>query len=353
MTDYVDLTYEVRGRVALISLNRPEKLNALNPAMSESLAEALTDAQRDDNIRVVVLTGTGRGFCSGQDLSGRSLAEGRGLPDGQEATIADRRYNIRAVQSVARAAQALDKPYLAAVNGPAAGAGMDLASMTDIRFAARDAKFTTAFARNGIVSGDGGCYYLPRIVGMAKALELLWTSRLFDADEALSLGYVSRVVETTSLLDETLAFADELANAAADRRAVHQAARLPVAERRPRYGATHGPVHADHRHLDRRCTRRAAGVPREAPAGVPGPLDALGQRQSWLEAMRAPSTRASNFAQTTDGWTRCTAWLWAKPQSVPGDDVLPPDEAREAHDALGHELGVLDDRRVVRDRRRG
>ncbi len=214
MTDYVDLTYEVRGRVALISLNRPEKLNALNPAMSESLAEALTDAQRDDNIRVVVLTGTGRGFCSGQDLSGRSLAEGRGLPDGQEATIADRRYNIRAVQSVARAAQALDKPYLAAVNGPAAGAGMDLASMTDIRFAARDARFTTAFARNGIVSGDGGCYYLPRIVGMAKALELLWTSRLFDADEALSLGYVSRVVETTSLLDETLAFADELANAA-------------------------------------------------------------------------------------------------------------------------------------------
>jgi 2-(1,2-epoxy-1,2-dihydrophenyl)acetyl-CoA isomerase len=179
--------------------------------MTESLAHALRDAQNDEGVRVVVLTGTGRGFCSGQDLSGRSLAEGRGLPEGQEAAIADRRYNIQAIQSVARAAQLLDKPYLGAVNGPAAGAGMDLASMTDIRFAGREAKFTTAFARNGIVSGDGGCYFLPRIVGMAKALELLWTSRLFDAEEALSIGYVSRVVDTLTLLDETMAFAEELA----------------------------------------------------------------------------------------------------------------------------------------------
>jgi 2-(1,2-epoxy-1,2-dihydrophenyl)acetyl-CoA isomerase len=88
---------------------------------------------------------------------------------------------------------------------------MDLASMADIRFAALDARFTTAFSRNAIVSGDGGCYYLPRIVGMAKALELLWTSRLFGADEALQIGYVSRVVETEKLLEETLAFAEELA----------------------------------------------------------------------------------------------------------------------------------------------
>jgi enoyl-CoA hydratase/carnithine racemase len=214
MTDYVDMTYEVKGHIALISLNRPERLNALSASMTEGMAVALTEAQHDDNVRVVVITGKGRGFCSGQDLQARSLAEGRGLPDGQEPTIADRRYNIRAIQTVARAAQALDKPYLAAVNGPAAGAGMDLASMTDIRFAATDAKFTTAFARNGIVSGDGGCFYLPRIVGMAKALELLWTSRLFDAEEALRLGYVSRVIETASLLDETMAFAEELANAA-------------------------------------------------------------------------------------------------------------------------------------------
>jgi enoyl-CoA hydratase/carnithine racemase len=212
MTDrYVDLTYEVQGAVALITLNRPEKLNALSAGMTETLALALEDSQNDDNVRVVVITGSGRGFCSGQDLSARTLAEGRGLPEGQEPTIADRRYNIRPIQAVARAAAMLDKPYIAAVNGAAAGAGMDMASMADIRFAATDARFTTAFSRNGIVSGDGGCYYLPRIIGMSKALELLWTSRLFGAEEALALGYVSRVVETEKLLDETLAFAQELA----------------------------------------------------------------------------------------------------------------------------------------------
>jgi enoyl-CoA hydratase/carnithine racemase len=98
------------------------------------------------------------------------------------------------------------------VNGPAAGAGMDLASMADIRFAARDAKFTQAYSRNAIIPGNGGCYFLPRIVGMAKALELLWTSRTFSADEALTLGYVSRVAETETLMDETRAFARELAD---------------------------------------------------------------------------------------------------------------------------------------------
>jgi len=211
---YVDMRYEVRDRVALITLDRPEKLNALSQAMTEGLARALDAAQKDEGVRVVVITGAGRGFCSGQDLSARTLAEGRGLPEGQAPAIADRRYNVRPVQAVARAAAMLDKPYIAAVNGPAAGAGMDLASMADIRFAAREARFTTAFARNGIVSGDGGCYYLPRIVGMAKALELLWTSRLFDAEEALAMGYVSRVLESERLLDETMAFAGELAGCA-------------------------------------------------------------------------------------------------------------------------------------------
>jgi 2-(1,2-epoxy-1,2-dihydrophenyl)acetyl-CoA isomerase len=210
VSDYEDLKYEIRGHVAIITLDRPEKLNALSTPMTLSLARALSAAQVDDAVRAVVITGAGRGFCSGQDLSARTLAEGRDGPEGVTPTIAQRRYNIRPVQSVARAAQQLDKPYIAAINGPAAGAGMDLASMADIRFAASDAKFTTAFSRNGIVSGDGGCYFLPRIVGMAKALELLWTSRLFDANEALDMGYVSRVVETPRLMEETLALAEEL-----------------------------------------------------------------------------------------------------------------------------------------------
>src|SRR5204863_4970659 len=101
----------------------------------------------------------------------------------------------------------------ACVNGAAAGAGMDFASMADSRWAGRDAKFTTAFTRIGIVAGDGGGYYLPRVIGMARALELLWTSRLIDAEEALSMGYVTRVIDNDNLLDENLTFAQEGAGA--------------------------------------------------------------------------------------------------------------------------------------------
>ncbi|HXH21182.1 MAG TPA: enoyl-CoA hydratase-related protein [Dehalococcoidia bacterium] len=214
MNDYGDVLYEVKGHVGVITLNRPEKLNALSAALTAGMAKALTDAQEDDEVRVVIVTGAGRGFCSGADLtppSGRTLADGpAGTPE-RPPSIADRRYNLRGVQKVGRAVLGLDKPYIAAVNGPAAGAGMDLASMADIRFAAKDARFTQAYTRNAIVPGNGGCYFLPRIVGMAKALELLWTSRTFDADEALAIGYVSRVVETERLMEETMAFAEELA----------------------------------------------------------------------------------------------------------------------------------------------
>ena len=213
MADYVDLTYEMQGQVALITLNRPERLNALSEGMTRSIAQAFRDAQADDEVRVVVVTGAGRGFCSGADLRQRSLAEGRDQPEGELAKIAQRRYNLRGIHASARAVQALDKPYIAAVNGAAAGAGMDLASMADIRFAGSEAKFTQAFTKVGIVAGDGGGYYLPRIVGMAQALELLWTSRLIDAQEALSIGYVSRVIEAEKLLPETLEFAQEIAAA--------------------------------------------------------------------------------------------------------------------------------------------
>ncbi len=210
-SQYEDLLYEVSDHVAVLTMNRPDKLNALSPGLTAGLAQALGQAQADPDVRVVVLTGAGRGFCAGQDLSVRSLAEGRGLSEDDANSIAMRRYNIGPVQSIARAAKALDKPYIAAVNGPTAGVGMDLASMTDVRYAAEDAVFTTAFARMGIVAGDGGAFYLPRIVGMAKALELLWTSRRFGADEALSMGYVTRVIPTADLMQETLAFAREVA----------------------------------------------------------------------------------------------------------------------------------------------
>ena len=214
MNEYGDCLYEVKDRVGVITLNRPEKLNALSAALTAGMAKALSEAQEDDDVRAVIVTGAGRGFCSGADLappSGRTIADGpEGTPE-RPPSIADRRYNLRGVQKVGRAVQALDKPYIAALNGPAAGAGLDLASMADIRFAAKEARFTQAYTRNAIVPGNGGCYFLPRIVGMSKALELLWTSRTFDADEALAIGYVTRVVPTEQLMDETMTFARELA----------------------------------------------------------------------------------------------------------------------------------------------
>jgi 2-(1,2-epoxy-1,2-dihydrophenyl)acetyl-CoA isomerase len=212
MTDeHADVIYDVVDGVATITLNRPEKLNALSADLTTGVAEYIDRAWTDDGVRVVVLTGAGRGFCSGMDLTGgRTLAEGD-TGSNQPPSIAERRYNLRGVQRIGRAVQQLDKPYIAAVNGAAAGAGMDLASMADIRIAARDAKFTQAYSRNAIIPGNGGCYFLPRIVGMAKALELLWTSRTFSADEALALGYVSRVVDTEQFREATQAFARELA----------------------------------------------------------------------------------------------------------------------------------------------
>jgi enoyl-CoA hydratase/carnithine racemase len=212
MTDFGDLLYEVSDGIAMITLNRPERLNALSEPMRESIPRAIEAASLDESVRVVIITGAGRGFCAGADINApRPMADGPEPPPGEQPSIADRRYNIRAIQRSARAVRRLHKPYIAAVNGAAAGAGMDLASMADIRFAADTARFTQAFSRNGIVAGDGGCYYLPRIVGMAKALELLWTSRLFDAEEALRIGYVSRVIPAERLMEETLAFARELA----------------------------------------------------------------------------------------------------------------------------------------------
>jgi enoyl-CoA hydratase/carnithine racemase len=206
MPDFQDLLCEVTSGVALVTLNQPQKLNALSDAMIDGLVQCLTTASEDDAVRAVVITGAGKGFCSGRDVSPTA----RGVETDAPASVADARYNLRHIHKISWAAQRLNKPYIAAINGAAAGAGMDLASMADIRFASRDARFTQAYTRNGIVPGNGGCYFLPRIVGMAKALELLWTSRKFDADEALAIGYVTRVIEPALLVEETLTFAREL-----------------------------------------------------------------------------------------------------------------------------------------------
>src|SRR3989442_12436033 len=206
---YEQITYEKADGIATITLNRPERMNAFTPQMLDEWYAALQDAHLDWNVKVVILTGTGRGFCTGADVGGGAAA---GLMN-REATIVENRNFLRdSVQRIPRLAALMEKPYIAAVNGAAVGAGMDMASMCDIRFAADTARFGMTYVRMGIIPGDGGCYYLPRIVGVARAFDIIWTGRIFDAAEALAIGYVSAVVPADELVDHVRRYALKLAN---------------------------------------------------------------------------------------------------------------------------------------------
>jgi 2-(1,2-epoxy-1,2-dihydrophenyl)acetyl-CoA isomerase len=187
---YQEIIYEVEDRVATITLNRPESLNAFTDVMLSEWTDALQRAQRDDNVWVVVVTGAGRGFCSGGNVKGFVKAAAQEAPP-----LHTQRNHMRyGVHRIPRAVAQLDKPYIAAVNGPAAGAGMDMASMADIRIASDRAKFIMSYVNMGLVTGDGGAYFLPRIVGLSKAYELMWSGEPIDAQEALRIGYVNHVV---------------------------------------------------------------------------------------------------------------------------------------------------------------
>jgi enoyl-CoA hydratase/carnithine racemase len=201
------ITYTKADRIALITLNRPQVLNAFTPIMIDEWVRGIEAAKLDPEVRVVIVTGAGRGFCSGADV--RSFRE-REQTDGNP--VVDGRYWLQhSVHRVPLALRTLDKPYIAAVNGPAAGAGMDMASMADIRIASETARFAMSYVNVGIVPGDGGCYYLPRIIGVARALDLIWTGRTMDAQEALRIGYVSQMVPPEQLMETVIAYAKQLA----------------------------------------------------------------------------------------------------------------------------------------------
>jgi 2-(1,2-epoxy-1,2-dihydrophenyl)acetyl-CoA isomerase len=207
--DYTEIRYDVADGVATITLNRPEKMNAFSTRMIAEWTDALETARDDDGVRAVIVTGAGRGFCSGMDVAAE--AGGQGVLQTESGPAAARnslRYNVH---RVARALALLDMPYIAAINGPAVGAGMDMASTADIRFASETARVGMAYVRMGIVPGDGGAYFLLRILGLAKALELIWTGDVIDAQEALRIGYFSKVFPAESLMDETRAFCARLA----------------------------------------------------------------------------------------------------------------------------------------------
>jgi enoyl-CoA hydratase/carnithine racemase len=204
---YEQIIYTKDDGVAIITLNRPQVLNAFTPIMIDEWVQAIEATKVDPEVRAVIVTGAGRGFCSGADV--RSFRE-REHTDGNP--VVDGRYWLQhSVHRVPLALRTLDKPYIAAVNGPAAGAGMDMASMADLRIASETVRFTMSYVNVGIVPGDGGCYYLPRIVGVARALDLIWTGRTMDAQEALQIGYVSQVVPPDQLMETVMTYAKKLA----------------------------------------------------------------------------------------------------------------------------------------------
>jgi enoyl-CoA hydratase/carnithine racemase len=198
-----DLEYEVRDGVGTILLNRPHRKNAFTLEMIDEWAAVLAGARIDPGVRALVLTGAGDGFCSGVDLD--ALGRLGSAPLDAKRNLTDR------IHRVAYALQDLDKPMIAAVNGVAVGAGMDMALMCDIRLAARSARFSEGYVRVGLVPGDGGCYFLPRLVGPAKAMELLLTGDFVDAAEAERIGIVNHVYEDERLMEETTALAQRLA----------------------------------------------------------------------------------------------------------------------------------------------
>jgi enoyl-CoA hydratase/carnithine racemase len=203
-----DLTCAVDDYVALVTLNRPHKANALTDEMFSGLVEIYTEAAARPDIRVVVLTGAGRHFCAGGDVK-RPQGEGLGGPDRSAAMARERVKTL--VQTVPKALYNLDKPVIAAVNGAAVGAGLDLALMCDLRFGAQSATFAAAYIRVGLIPGQGGSYFLPRVVGLPKALELLLTGDQIDAAEAYRIGMINRLYSDEDLMPRTLEFAARLA----------------------------------------------------------------------------------------------------------------------------------------------
>jgi enoyl-CoA hydratase/carnithine racemase len=202
MMGYQDILYTIEDYIGTITLNRPETMNAMTDTMIREWVDAIESAKVDPKVRVLVVTGAGAGFCSGMNVRSRAATD-QNMPD---PPLYARRNDARnGVDSIPRTLESLDKPYICAINGPAAGQGMDMASMADIRIMSDKARVGMTYVRMGL-SVHSGCYFLPRIVGIAKALELIWSGRMIDAGEALSIGYVSKVVPHDQLMQATKEF---------------------------------------------------------------------------------------------------------------------------------------------------
>ncbi len=235
-----EILYCVANRVATITLNRPDKLNAWTAVMEQEVSSAMENAERDHDVRVIVLTGAGRGFCAGADMSLLSAVAERGFVDqnrqeqSREAALRDgvpldfqKRYSYF---------PAIGKPVIAAINGPVVGLGLVITLYCDLRLASDAARFSTTFARRGLVAEYGMAWMLPRIVGIANALDLLFSARTIDAAEALRMGLVNRILPQESFHETVHEYARELASTVSPRslriikRQVYEAMFQPLSE---------------------------------------------------------------------------------------------------------------------------
>jgi enoyl-CoA hydratase/carnithine racemase len=227
---YEEIIYAAADRIATITLNRPDRLNAWTPIMAEEVRRALNTAAQDDTVRVIVLTGAGRGFCPGADMAElqagvehgvSAVAGAKTAEEGVSALTGTKTLeelegkgasNVRAdFRKRYSYFPAIPKPIIAAINGPVAGLGLILALHCDLRFASEKARFSTAFSRRGLIAEHGIAWMLPRIVGLSNGLDLLFSARLIDAREALRMGLVNRIFPEPGLMEGVLAYARELA----------------------------------------------------------------------------------------------------------------------------------------------
>jgi enoyl-CoA hydratase/carnithine racemase len=211
---YQEIIYEVTDPVAVITMNRPDALNAFTTRMLAEVRHAIAQAERDDRVVGIVLTGAGRGFCAGMDMNAlNDMSAGGGAREDLSALASDPGDPRMGEDFRVAFAYLLSvrKPIVAAVNGACAGLGFVFALLADMRFVDRTAKFTTAFSQRGLIAEHGASWILPRLIGSGRALDLLWSARKFDGEEAARLGLAERLCEPGQALDNAVAYLRELA----------------------------------------------------------------------------------------------------------------------------------------------
>jgi len=206
--EYETITLGRRGHVGVLTLNRPDRLNAINRVMMDEVADAVAGVKADDDLRALVVTGSGKGFCAGADLMGAGQAVAADAPPLQNQF--DRLDEMGWVGRWAMMWTSLDKPVIGAINGVAAGAGMSTALACDVRIGSQAARFKSVFIERSLSPDSGLSFFLPRIVGYAAAADIIFTSRAVGAEEALSLGLLNRLVAADALLESAIAYADEM-----------------------------------------------------------------------------------------------------------------------------------------------